>query len=526
MVNELLLVKDLKEKVTLAIFYCLVLCPFIFLIFKGNFLIDDWGQLSNGTSFVTQVDAWESLWAYRPVSWVALPLAVNVFRDNFALLTAFHLILYFFSVFQITAWNRINLNIVQRRILAMLLLSPFFASTFIISPVNQLSASLSFFFFGLGLLVEKRWSFRREANPTVYFCFLLSLLSYEISLPLIITHYLYTVLAKPRKLWKITSLPLVLILLIFWQKVIAVYFFNSDLSRLETVGVMQFVSFVFTYVVSIPLVLILSFSSFHIPVLAILFFVVFVYWRENISASGLRQERQVLIVLFLGFLSSGLLFLFSGRYSSIEGYENRGLTSSWILFSIILVSALSYRKNWLSFMLILVVATNYLLFLGKIDDSVRASDARRNVIGEIQAQRAFIRPATSTLILDAPCILPGSRSRTEVFCTAWDARGALEHQGLKFESVFLTEAALPFYLNGLKGDSKTQVLFFNEQFQLVRVAALSSELKRDLIRQAERKATELNAKSEDCKSKISQLFKLRFFGSIDEYLQCGRNPIS
>ena len=180
----------------------------------------------------------------------------------------------------------------------------------------------------------------------------------------------------------------------------------------------------------------------------------------------------------------------------------------------------------MSFAIILIVATNYVLFLGKIEDSVLASDARRNVLAEIQSQQNLIGSGKSTLILDVPCLLPEGKFRTEVFCTAWDARGALAQRGLNFENVFLTEDSLPLNLNSLKIDSQVQVLFFDKNFKIVQVADLTAEVRSELVTQTERNARESKAKIEACKSKISQLFKFRKSGSIDEYLQCARHPLS
>jgi len=517
---------DLQKKFNFVLLPLVILPPYIYFISRGNFLVDDWGQLSNGNSFVSQISDWESLWAYRPISWIALPLAVNVLRDNFILLTIFHLALYSFSVFQIISWRILNLDVIQRRFLAILLFSPFFASTFILSPINQLSASLSLSIFALGLLFEKRSQSIRGRNFIVYFCFLLSLLSYEISAPLIFTHYMFTVLPKPRKLATIFSLPAVLILLVFWQKIIAVYIFNSDFSRLETLNPIPLISFVFTYLFSIPLALASGFISQPIYVLAI--FVLFMYFLgwNLVATREVEHKPKDITILLLGFLSSGFLFLLSGRYSLIEGYQNRGLTSSWILFSVILVRSLSHRKKWLSCLIILIIAVNYVLFLGKIEDSVLASDARRTVLAEIRAQEDLISSGTTTLILDVPCLLPEAKVRTEVFCTAWDARGALAREGLKFENVFVTNDALSLDLLALKSNTLAQVIFFKGDFQVDRVSPLTPDLRRELILQSERRAKASNAKIEACKFKISQLFKLRKSGSIDEYLQCAKHPLS
>lgn len=524
-----MLVKEHIEKTRTAIFYCLILFPLIFLIVRGNFLIDDWGQLSTGTTIVSQISSWESLWAYRPISWIALPIAVNVLGNNFALLMTLHLTLYLFTAFQIVSWRSLNLGLFQQRVLAILLLSPFFASTFILSPVNQLSASLSFFFFSIGLLVEKRLDGRRNANIIIYLCFLFSLLSYEISFPLIMTHYLFTISSKSRKLSDISLLPVVLALLIFWQKGIAVYIFNSDFSRLEAFNVIPFVSFILTYLVSIPYALALGIADYPLYIFVVSVLLFYVYVRSLLTPRVSRHESRVIIVLSLGFLSSGFLFLLSGRYSLIEGYQNRGLTSSWILFSIILVWSLSYRKSWLLVLVTLVVAANYVLFVGKVAEGVQAGEARREVIAEIFDQESLVNGSSSTIILDFPCLLPGGNFRSEVFCTSWDARGALLSKGLGFKNVFVTgdsEDPLPIFLNDLGAEELVQFVKFDQNFEIVQVDILTNDLRESLIRQSEVNLRESNVKIEACKFKISQLIKFKISGSLTEYLQCAKHPLS
>ncbi len=522
-------IKEHKEKTRTAIFYCLILFPLIFLIIRGNFLIDDWGQLSTGTTIVSQISSWESLWAYRPISWIALPIAVNVLGNNFALLMTLHLTLYLFTVFQIVSWRSLNLSLLQQRVLAILLLSPFFASTFILSPVNQLSASLSFFFFAIGLLVEKRLEGRRNAYTIIYLCFLFSLLSYEISFPLIITHYLFTISSKSRKLSDFSLFPVVLALLIFWQKVIAVYVFNSDFSRLEAIDVIPFVSFILTYLVSIPYALALGIADYALYIFFVAVLLFSVYVRSLLAARDYRHEPRIVIVLSLGFLSSGFLFLLSGRYSLIEGYQNRGLTSSWILFSIILVWLLRYRKLWLLVLVTLIVAVNYVLFVGKVTEAVTAGEARREVVAEIIDQESLVNGSSSTIILDVPCLLPGGNFRSEVFCTSWDARGALLNKGFGFENVFVTgdsEDPLPVFLNNLSAEELIHLVKFNLNFEIVRVDKLTLDLRENLISQSEFNLSESNSKIEACKTKISELIKFKFSGSLNEYLQCAKHPLS
>lgn len=511
------------------IFCGLTLSPLLFFIVNGNFLVDDWGQLSNGVSLINQIVSWQSLWAYRPVSWIVLPTILNLFNDNFMLLATFHLALYIFSVIQLVSWKTLNFNLAQKYFASILLLSPVFASTFILSPVNQLSASLSLFFFALGLMCERTSKKTRKTLFIPYFFFLLSLLSYEISLPLIFTHYLFIVLAKPRSFLRISVLPVVVFLVVFWQKIIAVNLFNSDNSRLDNLSVIPFVSFILTYLVSIPMTLIEGVfdKPYLVPVFLVL--IVMVFRSFNIRKANFSVNRQTKTVLFFGFLSSGSLFLLSGRYSLIDGYQNRGLTSSWILFSLLLISFLNQRKNLIMILILFVVSVNYVLFVGKIGDSVQAGEVRKTVVAQILDKESLVNGSSSTIILDLPCLLPTYSFRTEIFCTSWDARGALVNKGLGFENVFVTgdtEDSLSRFLSVSRAQDNVQVVTFNNVFEIVRIDFLTPESQESLVRQVEINIIESEAKIEACKAKIAKLIRFQISGSLTEYLSCARHPLS
>lgn len=489
-------------------------------------MVDDWGQLSNGVSLIDHINSWESLWAYRPISWIAIPTLLSLFNDNFIMLAIFHLSLYLFSVFQLVSWEKLKFNLFQKRIAGVLLLSPVFASTFILSPVNQLSASLSFLFFGLGLFYERKTSQTRARLPITYVLFLLSLLCYEITLPLIFTHFLFVVMTDPKKHYRLMAFPSIVLILVFWQKIVAVYLFSSNFSRLEGLSPIPLLSFVATYFISIPLVIFEGLFDYYFFALLLSIFLYFIYRREGVEQGKVKFEKNTLLTLLIGFFSSSSLFLFSGRYSLIEGYENRGLTSSWILFSLMLVALLSSRKFWVSLLVVLVTSVNYILFVDKMGEALKASDLGKSVVGQILNQKTLVNRVPQTIIVDIPCLLPNSSFQSEVFCTSWDLRGALLNKGLQIPNVWVTEDALLTFLIDLDPRESIQVITFNKEFELVRVEPITTELQDNLIRKIELRSQKSKSKIEDCKYKLSQLVKLQISGSPSEYLRCARHPLS
>ena len=123
---------------------------------------------------------------------MVIPSVVHLFSDNHLVISLLHMTLLSFSLWQVSKWSRLCLSENQKIFARLLLFAPAIASTTFISPINQLSCSLSMLFFAIAIKFEDR--FKRFRRFFVLSMFLASLLSYEITLPLIIAYYLFCLL--------------------------------------------------------------------------------------------------------------------------------------------------------------------------------------------------------------------------------------------------------------------------------------------------------------------------------------------
>jgi hypothetical protein len=512
-------------KIKHIVLFTLVSTPYIFLLSKGSFLVDDWGQLANGRSYIMHFKEWEALWAYRPVSWILIPAILQLFQDSYFFVAFFHFSLVFFSIQQIVTWRRLELSTPQRKLSVILLAAPVFSSTFLLSPVNQLSASLSLSFFALGLFIERRGLLKQRSAFFVYLCFFSSTLCYEISIPLILIHYLFSIKESPRNVYRVAALPILLSLIIVWQKIIAVQIFDSDFSRLDSLDPLTLLSFFVSLVFSAPYYLSVGFIENFVAIILVSTIIYYVLRPASWVFEKVKRDRSTLIILLIGLGSNGGLFLLSGRYASVDGYQNRGLTSTWIIFALILSSLLVKWRSWITVFVVILAATNFVLFAEKIVESSLAGDARQKVIEEILRSQELTEGATDGLVLDLPCFLPKANFRNEIFCTAWDARGALAHNDLRVLKVLVLANSSRTEMKELDVDQRIFLVSFDTEFKISRIESVTRESKLNLIQRAEGNYLKSQTLIASCKSKLAGLSKFEISGSFQEYLECVKLPL-
>jgi hypothetical protein len=158
-------------------------------------------------------------------------------------------------------------------------------------------------------------------------------------------HYLFSLKNNYRFYGNFITFPALLVLLFTWQKVIAPNFFESDFSRFGSFSLLSLVSFVFSYLVAIPQFIAVKTIGSTLAVLGVVGVLLFVTRSSSNNPRVLIKHRFDVLIVLAGFLSNGALFLFSGRFSQITGYGNRGQTSSWIIFSILIVILLGNKKT-------------------------------------------------------------------------------------------------------------------------------------------------------------------------------------
>jgi hypothetical protein len=304
-----------------------------------------------------------------------------------------------------------------------------------LSPINQLSASLSLLFFALALQIEKKNLSPLLESTLIPAFFIFSLLSYEITAPLILTYYLVNSL-RARKRGLIFEAACVFVIFVAWQKIVAPNLFLSDFSRIRAFNPGAGISLFFSTGVSFPLSLL---TALFDPgkFLYILLFCGFLFLvsRKHSNVVTSRSNKSISLALFAGIASSSLLFFIAGAYSQINGYQNRGMSGTWVLISLLIATRYELSGKVGKILIILVVSTNFLVFSGKVFESIEASKAREKVVTQVSDYLTASGDTAPVVFLDMPCITPADEYKTEVFCTSWDALGALRARGISLSNV-------------------------------------------------------------------------------------------
>jgi hypothetical protein len=454
-----------------------------------------------------------------------MPTVVYLLRDSFLLISLLHFALFSFSVFQIVSWKELMLNPMQKKLAALLIFFPFVCSTVLFSPVNQLSASLCLGFFSLGLLLEKRYKKTRLQTLAVNASFLASLLSYEISIPLLFVHYLVGSKSRRSYLSSNYAFFVLLTILFVWQKVLAPSLFDSDFSRLSGLNSLTFLSYFVSYFVSVPMVFAFGFIDYF-PVVLVIASALWVLVNFRSSEMKFRgPTRFVQVTLMLAFLSNSVFFLLSDRYALINGYQNRGLSTSWILISILAVTFFRKDRYWLAIFILIFVSVNTVLFAVKVQDAVSAGNIRLQIISSIAESTRMVQVTYPNIIIDTPCNLPNSNFRTEIFCTSWDAKGALANVGLNYENVLVTgDPDFAYYLSKLPSTDKSVIFRFGTNFEVLKAEMMSSKSRKSLLSVAEARASRADASIADCEARLLAITDLEFSGGPARYLECARDP--
>ena len=457
----------------IAIGLLIIFGAYVCWIAGSTFLVDDWGQVFlHKVTIFEQLEGWKQLWGFRPVSLILLTLAIHVFSANWFAFAIVNSCLYLFSIW-VYLWNKNPIQDLRVKVFSVLLgATPAIASTVIFSPVNQLSATISITFAAIGyLFLEVRSANSKRKTLFKFlatFMFSASLLSYEISLPLILWSCLSNISrremdAPKESRWKvlleITPFLIPIFVSIIWQKFVAPQILGSNLSRLTTFSVQSISSLVDSLAFKFPRALLEEAHQNLIGIIVLTVCIIFVAGKKSQNLVGAKIYRIPRTKLFTGlaFFSGFALYAFSGQMSDVVTYINRGMTSIWItgiLFGMSLLSSQIKKHELVAIIMSFVIAANALWFFDKVDASNAASRYRLNVLNSISEDIKQIQlegPTNKTiLLLDVPCYLPGNQLGIELFCAGWDANGALIEKGFNFAGVYsLGDPGFHFYKENL-----------------------------------------------------------------------------
>lgn len=447
---------------------------------------------------------------------------MQILRDNFVLISLCHFSLFLSGLCLILSWSKLHLNKLQASLALVLTSLPAISSAVFFSPINQMSASLAIFFTGLGCYVSDISKSKRNTIIET-FLFIFALLCYEIVAPLLVFKFLSDIRSGYPRL-SLLRIPMVFTFVVAFQKIIAPLLLGSDSSRIGELNIATGLSFILSLFCSIPLSLFGYFFS-H-PIIYVLIILGSLLLHRSISKQKrVQQEFNSVPLLVIALFSNSAFFILSSNYSEINSYQNRGMTCSWIIISVIIVKVFTRSSIFSLVVLTSLIFANVFLFADKLLVNSQATTFRMRIVEAVTSKSNEIQ-SDSVLIIDSHCVVPGNNFRIEVFCTSWDAKGALRSNGVVINQVLVTED--PGFLslfNLLPMDSMLLYARFDSNFQLLQfepINGIRSEGSQMIKTRANNLSSRRLSEKSACKGILSHPWK-----SVGDpkFKECAEDPL-
>jgi hypothetical protein len=436
----------------LSLILAFVLFVYLRLIISAGFMVDDACQAARfPLRLWDDLVAWQGTWSIRPVSWLLMPVAIHMFHGETFLFFALNSLLYLTAAFLLSSSLSIAANKFTRFFIFIGISLPIFSDSVILSPVNQLSATLSIVFFALGLQLQKK-NFSRSRSLFASVFYMLSFLSYEISLGLILLIPIALMGTRKKALKSVRTfnslLPVVtaLALSLIWQKILVSALFGSSNTRLSSPDPFGVLEYLNVWLIEIPKKI---FAEQEI--LGVLSLVcILLMWRiKRRKMSSLDTKHWVPYLILLA-LSPSVLYIFSGYHATSNGYLNRGLSTAWIV-NVVLIAHLIQSAPYKRILLVLPCILALLLFQDRINDAIHVSNQRTLIansvktgISDIDSSALYNKSQPAIILADVPCTAWDSRNRLTIYCTSWDLSSELALRGYSNIDVLPLGARLQF----------------------------------------------------------------------------------
>lgn len=440
---------------------CVWAVVFVPHLLHSGFISDDWGVVKSGLSIPRFWDlyvSWFPLFSNRP----AAPLVLSVFStlcgDQPGSYIVANLVLWLTSLIIIATVLRKFFS--NRFMVVFLALASFpsIASTVIFSIAMQLVAVASLLLWALSLYCLDRHLGKNKLLYILmsYFFVLLSLLTYEITLPLLVINVLYPSLFDSwrRKgvlkgyIHRFVAPSFLVVVSIFALQRIIMPCFMPVYSRLSpgSIGncLGSFFSWAWALLVDFPVLMVdalqrvfvtnpnevnLSFASILVTALFTLLLFASAELNPVVNLSDERgRKTSLLYIALLALLSASFLFILSGTDAVVGGYLNRGMTSTWILLALVIaiLSDLYWGCITRLFVLALIVSNISSFMLQRENYAyswILQNEIARSVVRTLREANVPLRKIT--LLGHVPWRVPSGHNDEEVFQNSWDFSGAL-----------------------------------------------------------------------------------------------------
>lgn len=434
----------------LLAYICLAYLP---LIFEGGIIVDDWGDISHNLScngFFNCYLTWFPLFSNRPLAPLPITLSTFLFQTHFSLYLILNSFLYLLSIFitaRIISYLVGNFSATTFILIAAI---PCIAMPLIASPINQLTATLSFVFWATSLNSLFNYCFQGKNSQYLlaYLLLLCGFLTYEVILPLLVLSALLPHLLdknifnsnRIRYLVKyILPILLILVIVILWQKIIAPQFMEVDsrlkfepsqiLAKIHTWAHVFYAQLPSLFLKSIDLI-----STYDILSGIVLVATFYLSWRfYRLQPNQLKGSFYFVLTGILCFFASSLIFILSGESATSWGYQARGLSSTWFAFAILLSGLVSSNfpsipiRNYIfTPMVIIVTCLSLLVFSIQRDNYVKSWKLQQFIIKDaLNLIKLNKLTPDATVIGNVPKFLNPNFNDEIVFSQSWDFGAAL-----------------------------------------------------------------------------------------------------
>jgi hypothetical protein len=422
------------------------------LLINGGIITDDWGDIRQTwdcPGFFACYKEWFPLFSNRPLAPLPITLSTKIFSTNYSWYLITNTAIYLAALALTTQVFALFLRPFAQSLFFLLAVVPCIAMPLIVSPINQLTATVAFLYWAISLKLlmqhdlNRRWLFYGLS----YLFLLCAFLTYEIILPLLFFTAFLPAISTPQKLTKdwlgyfvkyIFPILIVLVLVMVWQKVLAPQFFE-DMSRLR-INPAHFLRNLYTwisvFVIQLPNLFLKSFSYFSYSIALIFVLIAALFWQGLVSdkRTGPRlQEKWFLGLSLMSWLSSSLIFVLADESAVSWGYQARGLSSTWFCFAIVLACFAQAANSFLKLKRILCLVLIYLLtsfsvfsFSIQRDKYIESWDLQLWILQDALTliQKQAIGPNAS-ILANVPRYTPNNYNRELVYSQSWDFPAAL-----------------------------------------------------------------------------------------------------
>lgn len=425
------------------------------LLLNGGIITDDWGDIFesiNCNTFLQCYADWFPLFSNRPLAPLPITLTTRFFGTHYSLYLVTNSAIYLGALLITARTFTSLLSPLSRLIFILLAAVPCIAMPVIASPINQLTATVAFLYWALSLqmVMKSCQSSNRYRYFFAYFFLLCGFLTYEIILPLLFfTAFLPALLNTPKDLisWLkyftkfIVPILAILILVIFWQKLLAPHFMEvySRLNFNPAHFSRNLFTWIHLFIIQLPNLFIraipyISYESIGLfSLLASLFLILRRNIDQNLNPRARTLSFYFLIISTAALLSSSLIFILTDESAVSWGYQARGLSSTWFALAIWIASIANFSQTLPKILKAVCLLTTLcficlstLSFSIQRDKYIESWELQMHILMDIDRLiQANNIGSNASFIFDVPQYIPNNYNRELVFSQSWDLPVAL-----------------------------------------------------------------------------------------------------